>query len=126
MPALYVANALVPAICEEAIRSSYLFYMGDRGSRRNVVISLVLVFVIGEILYDVSIFPSALKELGAALAIPLLGLAIVSGAILHFGLTIWTADRQRNGTDVWRVFAFALCFHAGFNILAISLLGVLS
>ncbi|MBO6690262.1 MAG: hypothetical protein JJ919_17485, partial [Henriciella sp.] len=72
MPTGFLASALVPAFCEEAIRSSYLFYLGDRGRRRRVVLSVAAVFVIGELLYDLSLFPAARAEVGDQLAIILL------------------------------------------------------
>jgi hypothetical protein len=124
MSALFIAQALVPAFCEEAIRSSYLFFLGERGSRRGVVLALGIVFVIGEILYDISLYPTALRELGADLAIPLLAVAVMSGAALHIALTVFTARQQRNGGAVWMVFAIAIAIHSGFNFVAITLLGV--
>ena len=124
VPVLFV-SALVPAFCEEAIRSSYLFYLGDRGSRRGVVLSLGAVFIIGEMIYDGSVFPSAQAEFGSAIATPLLAVAIITGALLHLALTLWTADRQRRGMNVWRVFASALSIHLVFNLIAIAAIGVM-
>ena len=124
VPALFV-SALVPAFCEEAIRSSYLFYLGDRGSRRGVVLSLGAVFIIGEMIYDASVFPSAQAEFGSATATPLFAVAVITGALLHLALTLWTADRQRRGMNVWRVFASALSFHLVFNLIAIAAIGAM-
>ena len=124
LPALFL-SALVPAFCEEAIRSSYLFYLGDRGSRRGVVLSLGAVFIIGEIIYDASVFPSAEAEFGVAIAVPLFAVAVITGALLHLALTLWTAERQRRGLNVWRVFAFALSIHLVFNLIAIAFIGAM-
>lgn len=119
VPALFL-SALVPVFCEEAIRSSYLFYLGDRGSRRAVVLSLGAVFIIGEIIYDASVFPSAQAELGTAIAVPLFAVAVITGALLHMVLTLWTAEQQRRGLNVWSVFALALSIHLVFNLIAIA------
>lgn len=123
-PALFL-NAFVPAFCEEAIRSSYLFYLGDRGSRRSVVLSLGAVFIIGEIIYDASVFPMAEAEFGSPSAIPLFAVAVVTGTLLHLALTLWTAERQRRGLNVWRVFASALSIHLVFNLIAIAAIGAI-
>ncbi len=125
MPGLLFAHALVPAFCEEAIRSSYLFYLGDRGSRRNVVFSLGAVFVVGEILYDASLYPLAKAEIGGALSASLLAFAILSGTCLHIALTFWTAYRQKLGQNAWIVFALALAAHATFNLIALIALGAI-
>lgn len=122
--ALFV-SALVPAFCEEAIRSSYLFYLGGRGSRRGVVLSLGAVFILGEIIYDASVFPLAAAELGTGIAIPLFAVAVTTGALLHMVLTLWTAERQKRGHNVWRVFSAALSIHLVFNLIAIAAIGVL-
>lgn len=121
---LFITQALVPAVCEESIRSSYLFFLGERGSRRGVVLTLGIVFVLGEIFYDMSLYPIALRELGADLAMPLLVVAVLSGAALHIALTAFTAQQQRNGGAVWMIFAVATAFHSIFNFMAITLLGV--
>jgi len=121
MPALFL-SALVPAFCEEAIRSSYLFYLGDRGSRRSVVLSIGAVFIIGEIIYDAAVFPMAEAELGAPLAIPLFAVAVITGSLLHLSLTLWTAERQKRGLNVWRVFASALSIHLVFNLIALAVI----
>ena len=126
MPTGFLASALVPPFCEEAIRSSYLFYLGDRGRRRRVVLSLAAVFVIGELLYDLSLFPAARAEVGDQLAIILLLVALTSGAALHIALTFWTAARQRRGAGVWLVFAIALIAHGLFNLAGIGLVGMLA
>ena len=123
MPGTLITTAIVPAFGEEAIRSSYLFYLGDRGARRRVVISLAAVFIIGEIAYDASIYPLVQAELGSQTAIVLFALAIVSGALLHAALTLWTARRQRKGQSVWTVFLMALMAHFSFNIVALSVMG---
>ena len=124
MPALFV-SALVPAFCEEAIRSSYLFFLGDRGSRRGVVLSLGAVFILGEIIYDASVFPEAEAELGPDIAIPLLAVAVITGSLLHLSLTLWTAERQKWGLNVWRVFASALSIHLVFNLIALAVIGAM-
>lgn len=116
----FFLSAFVPAFCEEAIRSSYVYYLGDRGSRRSVVLSISAVFIIGEMIYDASVFPSAQAEFGSAIAIPLLAVAIITGTLLHLALTLWTAERQRRGLNVWRVFASALSIHLIFNLIAIA------
>lgn len=126
MPGVLVANALVPALCEEAIRSSYLYYLGDRGSRRTVVLSLGVAFIVGEVIYDASLYPLARAELGADLATPLFVFAIVSGVLLHAALTLWTAHRQRMGQGVRRVFALALTAHFAFNLIAVLGLGAMT
>ena len=120
-----VTTAIVPAFCEEAIRSSYLFYLGDRGARRRVVISLAAVFIIGEVAYDASIYPLAKAELGSQTAIVLFAMAILSGALLHAALTLWTPRRQRKGQSVWAVFLIALTAHFSFNLVALSAMGAL-
>ena len=125
MAGLFIANALVPAVCEEAIRSSYLFYLGDRGSRRSVVYSLGAVFIVGELIYDASVYPLAKAELGSNLAILLFAIAVISGAFLHAILTLWTAHQQRYGHSVWIVFTLALAAHFAFNLIALSALGAL-
>ena len=122
MPAMLVAGALVPAVCEEAIRSSYLYYLGDRGSRRSVVVSIGAVFVVGEFLYDASVFPWALDEFGAALALPLFAFAILSGALLHIALTLWTARRLKVGQNAFIVFPLALGAHLSINLVALTLM----
>lgn len=126
MPGILVANALVPALCEEAIRSSYLYHLGDRGSRRTVVLSLGAAFIVGEVIYDASLYPLAKAELGAGLATPLFAVAIVSGVLLHAVLTLWTAHRQKIGQGVWTVFAIALTAHFAFNLIALSALGAMT
>ena len=123
MPGTLITTAIVPAFCEEAIRSSYLFYLGDRGARRRVVISLAAIFIIGEVGYDASIYRLAKAELGSQPAIVLFALAIVSGALLHAALTLCTARRQRKGQSVWAVFLIALTAHFSFNLVALSAMG---
>jgi len=125
MPAGYLATALVPAFCEEAIRSSYVFYLADKGKRRLAVLSLAAVFVIGEMIYDLSLFSAARAEFGLTLATSLLCIALITGALLHASLTYWTADRQRSGQGVWTVFCIALVFHSVFNLIAVGLLGAI-
>ncbi|MEL7096475.1 MAG: hypothetical protein AAFV59_02795 [Pseudomonadota bacterium] len=124
LPALFL-SAFIPAFCEEAIRSSYLFYLGDRGSRRTVVLSICAVFIIGEMIYDASVFPSAQAEFGSAIAIPLFAVAIITGTLLHLALTLWSAERQWRGLNIWRVFASALSIHFIFNLIAIAAIGVM-
>lgn len=125
MPRTLITTAIVPAFCEEAIRSSYLFYLGDRGSRRRVVISLAALFIISEVAYDASIYPLAKAELGSQTAIVLFAFAILSGTLLHAALTFWTARRQRKGQSVWAVFLVALTTHFSFNLVALSAMGAL-
>lgn len=120
MPSLLFAHALVPAFCEEAIRSSYLYYLGDRGARRSVVISIGAVFVSGEVLYDASVYPLAKEAFGVALALPMFVVALVSGAFLHIALTLWTASRLKVGRNAGIVFALALAAHLSFNLIALS------
>lgn len=120
MPSFFIANALVPAFCEEAIRSSYLFYLGDRGSRRNVVLSIGAVFVVGELIYDTVLLPGAIEELGFSIAFPIFIFAVFTGGLLHLGLTAWTAHRQASGVGAWRIFIMALMFHGTFNLGAIG------
>lgn len=119
MPSLLFAHALVPAFCEEAIRSSYLYYLGDRGSRRSVVISLGAVFVAGEVLYDAAVYPLAKEAFGAAIALPMFVVALLSGAFLHIALTLWTARRLKVGQSAGIVFALALAAHLTFNLIAL-------
>lgn len=125
MPAGYLATALVPAFCEEAIRSSYVFYLADKGRRRLAVLSLATVFVIGEMIYDLSLFSAARAELGLTVAISLLCIALITGALLHVSLTYWTAARQRNGHGVWTAFCIALAVHSVFNLTAVGLIGAI-
>lgn len=120
MPSLLIANALVPAFCEEAIRSSYLFYLGDRGSRWNAVLSIGAVFVVGELAYDTALLPGAIEELGFSVAFPIFIVAVFTGVLLHAGLTSWTAHRQASGSGAWRIFIMAWMFHGSFNLGAIA------
>jgi hypothetical protein len=122
MPSLLIASAVIPAVCEEAIRSSYLYYLSDRGKRRLAVLAIGAVFVLGEVVYDTSLLPSAMVELGASKAVPLFVLALLTGIFLHIGLTLWTAKRLSIGDKAWRVFAIALIAHAGFNLTAITMM----
>ena len=125
MAGLFIANALVPAVCEEAIRSSYLFYLGDRGSRHSGIYSEGAVFIVGELIYDASVYPLAKAELGTDLAVLLFAIAVISGAFLHAMLTLWTAHRQRYGQSVWTVFMLALIAHVAFNLIALFALGAM-
>jgi len=122
MTAAYIASALVPAFSEEAIRSSYLYYLGKRGSRTAVVIVTAAIFVLGEFVCDFSLFGDAQSELGTNVAITLLSIALVSGATLHIALTVWTAKSQMRGAGVWRVFGVAFIAHSAFNLLALKLM----
>lgn len=119
MPGFIVASALVSAVCEEAIRSSYLYYFSDRGARRLTVISIGAVFVVGEVVYDIPLFPGAIKQYGFSAALPLFITAIITGVFLHVALTFWTACKQAMGTAPFRIFVMALMFHAAFNLVAI-------
>jgi hypothetical protein len=110
------ASALVPALSEEAIRSSYLFYLADRGRRKVVVLSLAAVFVVGEVIHDVSIYPAARDEVGLRPAAFLLAIALLTGILLHIALTLWTAKRQRGDGGVWSGFLIALAIHTVFNL----------
>lgn len=125
MPSLFLAHAIVPAFCEEAIRSSYLYYLGDRGSRRGVVLSIGAVFVVGEVLYDATVYPLAKEAFGVAIALPMFVIAILSGALLHIALTLWTARRLNVGQKAWIVFALALLAHLSFNLVALSVMEAL-
>ena len=116
----FVASAFVPAFCEEAIRSSYLFYLADMGRRRAAVLAIAAVFVIGEAIYDVSLYSTARAEIGAIYAVALLAAALVLGAALHLALTLGTAHRQKDGKSAWTTFAGALALHTGFNLIAIA------
>ncbi|MEO1018220.1 MAG: hypothetical protein AAFY56_11075 [Pseudomonadota bacterium] len=118
----FVASAFVPAFCEEAIRSSYLYYLADKGRRRAAVLAIAAVFVIGEAIYDVSLFSAARAEIGAGLAAALLLAALVLGAGLHLALTLATAHRQQAGRNVWATFGGALAFHTCFNLIAIAVI----
>ena len=116
----FVASAFIPAFCEEAIRSSYLYYLADKGRRRAAVLAIAAVFVIGEAIYDVSLYSAARTGIGTGFAVLLLLAALVLGAALHLGLTFVTAHRQQNGGRVWGTFAGALAFHTCFNLVAIA------
>ena len=118
----FVASAFVPAFCEEAIRSSYLYYLADKGRRRAAVLAIAAVFVIGEAIYDVSLYSAARAEIGAGFATALLVAALVLGATLHLALTIGTAHRQQTGRSAWATFAGALGFHTCFNLIAIAVI----
>jgi len=120
MPSFLIANALVPAFCEEALRSSYLFYLGDRGSHRSVVLAIGAVFVVGELIYDTVLLPGAIEELGFSVAFPIFIVAVLTGGFLHVGLTAWTAHRQASGVGAWRIFTMALMIHGAFNLGAIA------
>ena len=116
----FVASAFVPAFCEEAIRSSYLYYLADKGRRRAAVLSIAAVFVIGEAIYDVSLYSAVRAEIGAGFAAALLVAALLLGAALHLALTFATAHRQQSGRNVWATFGGALAFHTCFNLVAIA------
>ena len=116
----FVASAFVPAFCEEAIRSSYLYYLADKGRRRTAVLMIAAVFVIGEAIYDVSLYSAARTEIGSGFAAALLIAALLLGTALHLGLTFATAHRQQSGRSVWAIFGVALAFHTCFNLVAIA------
>ncbi len=116
----FVASAFVPAFCEEAIRSSYLFYLADKGRRRAAVLAIAAVFVIGEAIYDLSLYLAARDEIGVFQATTLLIVAMILGTLLHLVLTLGTAQRQESGRGVWTTFAGALAFHTSFNLIAIA------
>ena len=116
----FVASAFVPAFCEEAIRSSYLFYLADKGRRRAAVLAIAAVFVISEAIYDLSLYSAARDEIGVFQATTLLIVAMILGTLLHLVLTLGTARRQESGRGVWTTFAGALAFHTGFNLIAIA------